>query len=249
MRLQQYLSQAGIWSRREAEKHIVNSAVRVNGEIVTELGTKVGASDVVEYHLPGSTAWKKASVDANRIVYALYKPTGFTSTTKDPHAEHTVLELVPDEPHVYPIGRLDQDSEGLLLLTNDGDLTHQLTHPGKHVSKTYRVTCNIPPTYTLSALPESLAKLENGIMLDDEQTAPLKISIITPATKQSLVTVLQITMHEGKNRQIRRMMQKIGLHVVQLVRIRIGKLNLDELKLEVGKYTILSQPQIKKLLT
>ncbi len=269
MRLQHFLSAAGVWSRREAEKHIAAGQVRVNGAVVTELGTKVNPGDRIEV-LSDGAQWQAVGLNNALVTYALNKPVGYTSTTKDPHAKHTVLELVPAEPRVYPVGRLDLDSEGLLLLTNDGDLAFRLTHPSHHILKTYLVTVKVPTSYDRRVLKPNLAKLEQGILLDGERTAPAKVRIIelrhsgksqthpesftkdsgqgrNDSSRNRDIILLEIQLHEGKNRQIRRMLAKIGLSVLQLTRTSIGKLQLADLNLSPGQHKKLTESDLKKL--
>lgn len=192
-------------------------------------------------------SWHLAEIPKSTVVYAIYKPIGYTSTVHDPHASKIVMDLVPNHPHVVPIGRLDQDSEGLMLLSNNGKLINQLTHPSHHIPKTYLVRCSVSDHYNQKKIQPNLKKIESGVVIDGERTEACKInrrSIIVAASSISF----EITLFEGRNRQIRKMMQKIGLHVIQLTRIAIGSLRLEALQLKTGNALVLNQNQIERLL-
>ena len=202
-RLQKVLARVGMGSRRTAEDLIGAGRVTVNGEVAV-LGRRVDVEhDRVE--VDGVQIGVRPGV----VWYLLNKPRGVVTTAADPNAKRTVVELVPTEPRVFPVGRLDADTEGLLLLTNDGDLTHRLTHPSFGVEKEYVAEVTGTPT------PAQVRLLREGVELDDGVTAPAKASLMPP-------NVLTITIHEGRNRQVRRMCDAIGHPVVRLVRTRIG---------------------------
>lgn len=246
MRLSHFLAQAGVASRRASETIILHARVRVDGEVVRELGTQVDPS-LHAIELLTDQKWQRISLPDETVCYALNKPAGYTSTVSDPHAEHTVLELVPKLPHVVPIGRLDKDTTGLLLLSNNGALVHALTHPSHHIAKTYRVVCNFPPRYKKELLQANIAKIAGGLVLDGEKTAPADIHITNSDWKTAKELHLKFVLHEGKNRQIRKSLQKIGLDVIQLERTAIGKLTLDSLSLAVGTSLQLSNEQLELL--
>jgi 23S rRNA pseudouridine2605 synthase len=210
-RLQKVLARVGIGSRRTAEELIAAGRVTVNGDVAV-LGRRVHTeSDRVEVDgVP-------IGVREGLVWYLLNKPRGVVTTASDPHAKHTVMELVPSEPRVFPVGRLDADTEGLLLLTNDGDLTHRLTHPSFGVEKEYVAEVNGAPS------PADVRRLREGIELEDGTTSPAK-AVLTPPN------VLTITIHEGRNRQVRRMCDAIGHPVLRLVRTRIGPITDRSLK-------------------
>lgn len=210
-RLQKVLSRAGLGSRRVCDDLIAAGRVRVNGEVAV-LGRRV-QTDVDRVELDGVPI----GVRAGLVYYLLNKPRGVVTSASDPHAERVVVDLVPSEPRVFPVGRLDADTEGLLLLTNDGDLTHRLTHPSFGVEKEYVAEVEGTPT------PSELRRLREGIELEDGVTAPAKAALTPP-------NVLTITIHEGRNRQVRRMCDAIGHPVVRLVRTRIGPLADRSLK-------------------
>lgn len=216
-RLQKVLAQAGIASRREAENYITGGRVKVNGKVVKELGTKVGPNAFI-------------MVDGNPIrrekkLYLLfYKPRGVVTTMKDPEGRRTIADFVKDIPQrVYPVGRLDYNTEGLLLLTNDGPLTQAMTHPSHGVNKTYEVTVpGIVPQ-------EKLDLLRIGVKLEDGLTAPAIVDLSLYDHDRNL-TKFSITIHEGRNRQIRRMCDFIGFPVRYLKRVKMGTLTLNGLR-------------------
>lgn len=216
-RLQKVLARAGVASRREAEKMILAGRVRVNGAVVTELGVKADpGGDRVE--VDGCVIAQPESFH----YYLLNKPAGYVTTVKDRHAEKTVMDLVRDIPvRLYPVGRLDRDTTGLLLLTNDGEVAMALTHPRHHVEKTYRVTVRGVPS------EKALRQLREGLLLEDGPTAPAVVEILGRNDGQ---TILEMTIREGRKRQIRRMVASVGHPVVELTRVRMGPLVLAGLK-------------------
>ncbi len=210
-RLQKTLARLGFGSRRVCEDLIAAGRVTVNGE-VAELGRRIHPeADRVEVDgVP-------VGVRPGLVHYLLNKPRGVVTTAADTHGRPTVVELVPDEPRVFPVGRLDADTEGLLLLTNDGDLAHRLTHPSFGVEKEYVAEVEGRPT------PAAVRRLREGVDLEDGPTAPAKVALTPP-------NLLRITIHEGRNRQVRRMCEAVGHPVVRLVRTRIGPLADRSLK-------------------
>ena len=227
-RLQKVLAQSGYGSRRTCEELISAGRVRVNG-VVSRLGDRVDPEhDLVEVD------GRPAPVRPGLVYYLLNKPVGVVSTAKDTHGRPTVVELVPAEPRVYPVGRLDADTEGLLLLTNDGELTNRLAHPRYGVEKEYLATVERGPVS-----PGLLRRLRTSVELDDGPTAPAKVSQPAPG-------VLRITIHEGRNRQVRRMCEAIGHPVVRLVRLRIGPLT-DRL-LAPGEWRPLAPEELRQLI-
>ena len=226
IRLQKVLAQAGLGSRRACEELIAARRVRVNGD-VADLGRRVDPEvDAVE--VDGA----RIGVRSGLVHYLLNKPSGVITTASDPQGRPTVVDLVPPEPRVFPVGRLDGDSEGLLLLTNDGELTHQLTHPRFGVEKEYLVEVEGSPSRG------ALARLRDGIDLDDGRTAPAKVAQLDDRT-------LRITIHEGRNRQIRRMCDAVGFPVRRLVRTRIGP--LSDRSLPPGAWRALTQDEVRAL--
>ncbi|NLO89705.1 MAG: rRNA pseudouridine synthase [Clostridia bacterium] len=230
-RLQKVLAQCGIASRRKCEEIILEGRVKVNGRVVTQLGTKVHEHDKIEVD-------GKPVVRRKEMIYVLFnKPKGCITTVSDPFGRKTVLDYLKEfkKYRIFPVGRLDQDTEGLLLLTNDGSLSFALTHPSHQVSKTYLVEISGTPS------GEQLEKLRRGIFLEDGKTLPAKVELIRGG-KRALV---KITIREGKKRQIRRMFKALGFSVVNLKRIKFGPLVLKDLK--PGEYRLLNDKEIKKL--
>jgi 23S rRNA pseudouridine2605 synthase len=225
-RVQKVLARAGIGSRRHCEELIEEGLISINGVTAT-LGDKVDVEvDTVEVDgVP-------IAIAPGLVYYLLNKPAGVVTTAADTHGRPTVVELVPGEPRVFPVGRLDQDSEGLLLLTNDGELTHRLTHPSFGVEKEYLAEVEGEPSRG------ALRRLRDGIELDDGVTAPAKVSAVAP-------NLLRITIHEGRNRQIRRMCEAVGHPVVRLVRSRIG--TLTDRVLKPGQWRELQTEEVRAL--
>jgi 23S rRNA pseudouridine2605 synthase len=226
VRLQRVLAERGIGSRRVCEDMIAAGRVTVNGEIAI-LGRRVDAEhDAVEVD------GEAIGIRPDLVYYLLNKPTGVITTAEDTHGRPTVLELVPGEPRVYPVGRLDMDTEGLLLITNDGALTHRLTHPSFGVEKEYLAEVQGELSDT------ELRRMRNGIELDDGITAPAKVGQPQPS-------VLRITIHEGRNRQVRRMCDAVGHPVRRLVRTRIGPLR--DPNLAPGAWRALTIDEVRAL--
>jgi len=225
-RLQKVLAQAGIGSRRRCEDLIEDGSVTVNGRVAT-LGDKVDpASDLIE--VDGVAIGTRPGL----VYYLLNKPAGVVTSAGDPHGRDSVTDLVPADPRVFPVGRLDQDTEGLLLLTNDGELTHRLTHPSFGVEKEYLAEVQGRPSRG------SLRALREGVELDDGITAPAKASLVEP-------NVVRVTIHEGRNRQVRRMLEAVGHPVVRLVRTRIGP--VTDRRLAPGEWRELEVGEVRAL--
>jgi pseudouridine synthase len=224
-RLQKILSQAGLASRRAAEKHIADGRVSVNGKTVTEMGTKADpATDDVRVD-----GRRITSPERKRYIL-LNKPTGHVSTRADPQRRRTVLDLLAGvREYVYPVGRLDYDTEGLLLLTNDGDLAAHLTHPRHGVERTYQ---------------EALRRLREGIPLDGRRTLPAEAVVLNPRRGEH-DAVLMLTIKEGRNRQVRRMCEAVGHPVRELTRTRIGP--ITDRRLKPGQWRELTDAEVTKL--
>ncbi len=228
MRLAKFLAGAGVASRRASEELIRSGRVTVDGDAVTDPARDVTAGDTV--------AVDGRALDAAappRVVYAVNKPAGVVSTARDTHGRPTVVGLVPSDTRLYPVGRLDADTTGLILLTNDGDLAHRLTHPSFEVPKTYRAVLWGKPVgqATLNAL-------RNGVRLDDGLTAPARVRRIAPQT-------IELTIHEGRKRQVKRMCEHAGHRVRRLERIGFGSLQLGDLK--PGTYRRLTDAELARL--
>jgi 23S rRNA pseudouridine2605 synthase len=230
-RIQKILAQSGITSRRKAEELIAEGRVTVNGKIAT-LGTK---ADIEKDHIKVDG---KLICRPEKKVYLIFnKPRGVVTSLYDPEGRPTIKNFIKDvRLRVFPVGRLDYDSEGLLLITNDGDFAYSILHPSKKISKTYLVKIKGIPK------EEKLQKLRQGVCLEEGLTAPAKVVKIRESDKNCW---LQITIHEGKKRQVRRMLEKIGHPVLRLKRIAIGNLKLGSLK--PGQFRYLTSDDFKKL--
>lgn len=231
-RLQKVLAHAGIASRRKSEEFILQGKVKVNGKVVTELGTKVSGTDTIE--VEGVKLEKE-----QKVYYLLYKPRGVISSVTDDRGRKTVTDLMPHvKERLYPVGRLDYETSGLLLLTNDGDFSYALTHPKFKVDKTYVARVKGIP------LKEQLRPLEHGIVLEDGKTAPARVKMLSSERKADKA-IIEITIHEGKNRQVRRMFDAIGFPVQKLVRERFAFLSLHGLN--AGEWRELTNHEVKQL--
>ncbi|MBW3615096.1 MAG: rRNA pseudouridine synthase [Actinobacteria bacterium] len=225
-RLQKVLARTGLASRRACEELIAEGRVTVNAE-VAELGRRVDPLvDVIE--VDGALV----PVAPGLVHYLLNKPAGVVSTAADTHGRSTVVDLVPADPRVFPVGRLDADTEGLIVLTNDGELAHRLTHPSFGVEKEYLAHVEGGPG------PSALRRLRDGVELDDGPTAPAKVARVDAG-------VLRITIHEGRNRQVRRMCEAVGHPVLRLVRTRIGP--LADRRLKPGEWRPLEAGEVRAL--
>ena len=216
-RLQKFLARCGIASRRKAEEYILAGRVTVNGRTVRQLGTVVSETDAITFD------GKAVRPQEQFVYYALNKPKGVITTSQDEKGRQTVLDFVPKAFRVVACGRLDAASRGLVILTNDGTLCYDLTHPSKEHEKEYLVTATINQGPELSV---RLKRLEEGVQLDDGTTRPAHISEVR---RQGSQLKFLVTLHEGKNRQVRRMCSAVGLDVVDLVRTRVAKLQLVNL--------------------
>ena len=236
MRINKYIASCGVASRRKAEELINEGRVKVNGKIINELSFQVDENnDRVEVD-------EKLIGLEERLVYImLNKPEGYVTTVKDQFDRKSVIDLVKDVgERVYPIGRLDYETSGLLLLTNDGDLTYKLTHPKHEVDKTYIATLKGIPTLN------EMKNFENGLYIEDYKTAPAKIKILKKNEEKNYC-VCEIKIHEGRNRQVRKMCRAINHPVMNLRRKAMGKIVLKDV--EIGQYRYLTQEEIDYLKT
>ncbi|MBD2312745.1 rRNA pseudouridine synthase [Desertifilum sp. FACHB-1129] len=236
-RLHKILSRWGVASRRHAEQMILAGRVRLNGTVVEQLGQKADPErDAIE--VDGTLIADKRQ--PQRLYLLLHKPVGVVSTCRDPQNRRTVLELLPpnlrNHQGIHPVGRLDADSSGALLLTNDGDLTFGLTHPRHSVPKTYRVWVKGSPPETV------LQAWRTGVILSGRKTAPAQVKVLESKAEE---TLLEIILREGRNRQIRRVAEQLGYPVVHLHRIAIGSIHLRQLP--TGQYRMLSQAEVQLL--
>ncbi|MDE3131623.1 MAG: rRNA pseudouridine synthase [Acidobacteriota bacterium] len=228
MRLAKFLANSGLASRRAAEQIIADGRVTVAGAVVTDPARDVDAASAVA--VDGVAVGARPQ---ELVVYAVHKPRGVVSTARDPQGRPTVVELVSSPQRLYPVGRLDADTSGLILLTNDGELAHRLTHPSFEVDKTYRAVVAGGPVRE-----QALRALRAGVPLEDGITAPARVTRVKPDT-------LEITIHEGRKRQVRRMCRQVGHRVRELQRIRFGPLALGELP--VGAHRRLSAEEVSLL--
>ncbi|MDK2881934.1 MAG: rRNA synthase [Bacillota bacterium] len=213
-RLQKIIARAGLASRRQAEQLIVQGRVQVNGRVVTELGTKADPErDTI-------TVDGRELPSPHRVYYLLHKPRGYITTVRDPQGRPTVIDLLPARTRLFPVGRLDLDSEGLLLLTNDGELAYLLTHPRFGVEKVYEVWVR---GYLA---PEDLEVLKHGVLLEDGPARPAKVEVLGTWQKGAR---LSVTMLEGRKREVRRLFGSLGFEVERLIRRRLGPLKLGNL--------------------
>lgn len=234
MRLQKYMALSGVASRRKSEEMIMRGKVKVNGQVVDTLGAKIDPDkDTVEVNN------KVIRIEKRKIYIMLNKPVGYVSTVSDQFDRETVVDLVDKDidERLYPVGRLDYDTEGLILLTNDGDFTYSITHPKHHIDKTYIATVKGIPS------KEKLRKFQNGLEMEDYVTSPAKVEIVKVMRSSC---ELEITIHEGKNRQVRKMCSAIGHPVIKLKRVAIGDVVLGNLPL--GKWRHLSPAEVQYLL-
>lgn len=231
MRLQKYLAMANVASRRASEVIITDGRVKVNGTVVTELGTKVDENDIIE--LDG----ERVSLAKKKYYIMLNKPIGYVTTASDEFGRKTVLDLISDiNDRLYPIGRLDKETEGLLLLTNDGDFAYEVAHPKHNVEKVYHAFVKGVPG------KRELTMLEKGVIIDGVRTKSAKVDVLEIGNNSSVV---EIRIHEGRNRQVRKMLEAVNHRVIGLKRVSVGKITLGNLP--IGKWRHLTEAEIKIL--
>ena len=227
MRLGKYLAHAGVASRRAAEQLVFDGRVTVGREVVRDPARDVGEGDDV------AVDGRPAARERHLVVWLLHKPAGYVSTASDPQGRPTVVSLVEGRERLYPVGRLDADATGLLLLTNDGALAHRLTHPSFEVPRTYRARVRRPPVRE-----PALRNLREGVLLDDGMTAPARVRRLTADR-------VELVIHEGRKRQVKRMLDAVGHPVVTLERVAFGPLRLGEVPL--GAARRLSRAEVETL--
>lgn len=236
-RLQKYLANAGVASRRKCEELILEGKVKVNGKVVTELGTKVTYKDKVEYN------GRVVKPENKKVYILLNKPIGYVTTVKDQFDRPTVMELIKEKDiRVVPVGRLDMYTSGALILSNDGDFINKVTHPKNEIEKTYNVTLAGKIT------EDDVNKLKNGVEIEANgkqvKTSKAKVKILKIDDEKNISRV-RITIHEGKNREIRKMCEAIGKKVLALHRAQIGNLDVKDLK--IGDYKYLTKKDLQKI--
>lgn len=233
IRLQKYLAEAGIASRRKAEELIEQGKIKVNKQVVTELGTKINPQkDNVEYEGKGVTIQNK------KVYILLNKPIGYVTTAKDQFNRDSVLDLIKVSQRIVPVGRLDMYTSGALILTNDGDFVYQVTHPKHEIEKTYTVTIKGIVS------KEGVELLKKGVKIEDYMTRPAKVKILKIEEEKNQ-SRLEITIHEGKNRQVRKMCEAIDHKVLALHRSKIAGIGVKDLPL--GKWRYLKETEIKRI--
>ena len=233
-RLQKYLAECGVASRRKCEELILQGKVKVNNQIVTELGVKVNPEkDIVKFE-------DKEVKPTSKMVYILLnKPIGYVTTADDQFGRDTVLDLVKVKERIVPVGRLDMYTSGALILTNDGDFVYKVTHPKHEIEKTYTVTVKG------IIKNEEVEQLRKGVKIDDYKTKPAKVKILKTDIEKN-ISRLEIVIHEGKNRQVRKMCESVGRKVLALHRSKIGKIGVKDI--ELGKWRYLKDREIQELL-
>ena len=235
IRLQKYMADCGIASRRKCEELILQGKVSLNGKIVTELGTKIDPKkDIVIYN--GN---KLNKIDDKKIYILLNKPIGYVTTVKDQFARDTVLDLVKVNKRIVPVGRLDMYTSGAIILTDDGDFVYKVTHPKHEIEKTYNVTLKGIVS------KDDIEKLKTGVQIGNYITKQAKAKILK-IDKEKNISRVEIVIHEGKNRQVRKMCEAIGKKVLALHRSKIGNIDIKDLK--IGEYRYLTESEINNLL-
>jgi len=234
IRIQKFLANNGICSRRKAEEYILNGNVKVNGKVVTELGTKINPEiDEVKFKD------KSVSINHNKIYILLNKPIGYVTTAKDQFDRQTVMDLINIKEKIVPVGRLDMYTSGALILTNDGDFVYKITHPKNEVEKTYNVTLKGVIT------SQDIEKLRRGVKIEDYTSGEAKVRILK-IDEEKQISRIEITIHEGKNREVRKMCSAIDKKVLALHRSKISFITVKDLK--IGEWRYLKQDEIAKLM-
>lgn len=234
IRLQKYMAEVGIASRRKAEELILEGKVKVNGKIANELGIKILPNkDIVEYN------GKKVVLEKEYVYILLNKPIGYVTTVKDQFNRDSILDLVKTNKRIVPVGRLDMYTSGAIILTNDGDFVYKVTHPKHEIEKTY--------TVTIKGIVKNneVEELKKGVKIEDYITKPAKVKILKTDEEKN-ISRLEITIHEGKNRQVRKMCEAIGHKVLALHRSKIAGIGVKDL--ELGKWRYLTRNEVKKIL-
>ena len=236
IRLQKYMAECGVASRRKCEELISQGKVKVNGKIVTELGTKINPNkDEVVFN--GKNLKHE---DDEKVYILLNKPIGYVTTVKDQFSRDTVLDLIKTNKRVVPVGRLDMYTSGAIILTNDGEFVYKVTHPKHEIDKTYNVTVKGIVT------KEDIENLQKGVVIDENYTTKEANARILKIDKEKDISRIEIKIHEGKNRQVRKMCEAVGRKVLALHRSKIGKIGVKDL--ELGKWRFLQKREVQELL-
>lgn len=232
MRLQKYIAKSGLTSRRKAEDLILQGRVKVNGQVVNEMGITVDSEEDVVM-----VDDKIINLEDRKIYIMLNKPEGYVTTLSDRHSEKIVLDLIKGvKERIFPVGRLDKDTTGLLLMTNDGDLAYKLTHPSHIVWKEYIALVRGIPSN------REIQRLKNGVIIDGRKTSPARVELIKTNNNSA---VLKIIIHEGRNRQVRKMCEYVGHPVIKLKRVAIGDIKLGDL--QIGSWRYLTDKEVEYL--
>ena len=233
-RLQKYLAECGVASRRKCEEYILQGKVKVNNKIITELGTKINpGKDKVTFE------GKEVKKENQKVYILLNKPIGYVTTAEEQFGRDKVLDLVKVKERIVPVGRLDMYTSGALILTNDGEFVYKVTHPKHEITKTYTVTIHGIIT------KQEVEQLSNGVKIDDYITKPAKVKILKTDEEKN-ISRIEITIHEGKNRQVRKMCEAISKKVIALHRSKIGNIGVKDLKL--GQWRYLKENEVKQLI-
>ena len=234
IRLQKYMADCGIASRRKSEELIKQGKVTVNGKVIKELGTKINPNiDIIEYD------GTKMTFEKDYVYILLNKPIGYVTTVKDQFNRDSVLDLIKSNRRLVPVGRLDMYTSGALILTNDGEFVYKVTHPKHEIEKTYTVTLKGIITN------EAVENLKNGVKIEDYTTKPAKLKILKTDEEKD-ISRLEITIHEGKNRQVRKMCETVGYKVLALHRSKIAGIGVKDI--ELGKWRYLKNYEVEKIL-
>lgn len=231
-RLQKVIAQTGYCSRRKAEELIKKGKVQINGKTVTEMGIKVNYDDDIIVEGNG------LDLKQDKVYYIMNKPRGIITSTSDEKNRKTVVDLIDEQKRIYPVGRLDYDTTGVLLLTNDGELTNLLIHPKNNIEKLYIAKIKGIPT------KEELQKLSRGVIIDGRKTSKAKVKL-KKLNKKNNVSLVELTIHEGRNHQVKKMFESIGYEVIKLKRERFSFLDVNDLK--SGEYRELNPKEVKRL--
>ena len=231
-RLQKVIAQTGYCSRRKAEELIKSGKVEVNGKVITEMGVKVNFDDDITIEGNG------LNLKEDKVYYIMNKPRGIITSTSDEKSRKTVVDLIEETKRIYPVGRLDYDTTGVLLLTNDGELTNLLIHPKNNIEKLYIAKIKGIPT------KEELLKLSRGVVIDGRKTSKSKVKL-KKINKKTNVSIVEVIIHEGRNHQVKKMFEAIGYEVLKLKREKFAFLDVNDLK--SGEYRELSIKEVKKL--
>lgn len=233
-RLQKYLAECGVASRRKCEEYILQGKVKINNKIITELGTKINPEkDKVTFER------KEVKKENKKVYILLNKPIGYVTTAEEQFGRDKVLDLVKVKERIVPVGRLDMYTSGALILTNDGEFVYKVTHPKHEITKTYTVTIHGIIT------KQEVEQLSNGVKIDDYITKPAKVKILKTDEEKN-ISRIEITIHEGKNRQVRKMCEAISKKVIALHRSKIGNIGVKDLKL--GQWRYLKENEVKQLI-